>query len=161
MSDQTVIRQVSPTLHTFARPFGRFGVLKIGARSAVLVLRDGSLAITSPISLNEDSAPLAYVKTQLGGRVKLLIAPDLAHWLSVERWAREFPEAKIIGVEGHDGKTGSRVKWDTLFTVQTDVRQILQQYGVEDDLDFCYFGGFVGKESVISRILHVLKLTHV
>lgn len=133
-------------MHTFSRPFSRFGLLKIGARSTVLVLGDGSLAITSPISLDSDTAPLEYVKQRLGGRVRLLIAPDLAHWLSIERWAKEFPEAKIVGVEGHEQKTGSKVNWDTLFTKSTNSNDVLQKYGVSKDLDFCYFGGFVGKE---------------
>lgn len=112
----------------------------------MLVLQDGSLAITSPISLDSDPGPLDYVKQNLGGRVRFLIAPDLAHWLSIARWSKEFPEAKIIGVEGHDQKTGSSVKWDTLFTKDTNSHEVLRKYGLSEDLDFCYFGGFVGKE---------------
>lgn len=145
---KTVIRQITPTLHTFSRPFSRFGLLKIGARSAVLILSDGSLAITSPVSLEEDDAPLHYIKNQLGGQVKLIIAPDLAHWLSVSSWSKEFPKAKLIGVEGHDKKTGSTVHWDTLFTSRTDDEAVLAEYGVTEDLAFAYFAGFVGRDLV-------------
>lgn len=147
---KTLIKEISPIVCTFSRPFSRFGLLKIGARSTVLKLGDGTLAIVSPIALEEDEAPLHYVRDTLGGRVRLLIAPDLAHWLSIERWAKEFPDAKIIGVEGHDKKTGSKVKWDTLFTVHSDVAQVLSKYSIADDIDFCYFSGFVGKEFVLT-----------
>lgn len=145
---KTTIEQISSNLHTFSRPFSRFGLLKIGARSAVLVLSDGSLVITSPISLDNDDAPLRYVRETLGGNVKLLIAPDLAHWLSIEQWAREFPDAKLVGVEGHNNKTGTNVHWDTLFTWDTDPRKISEKYGVASELDFAYFAGFVGKDLV-------------
>lgn len=145
---KTILEQITPELHTFSRPISRFGLLKIGARSAVLVLRDGSLVITSPVSLDDDDSPLAYVRDKLGGRVRLLIAPDLAHWLSIEQWSKEFPEAKLIGVEGHDKKTGSKVHWDSLFTSETDPKVVLDKYSVANDLDFAYFGGFVGKDLI-------------
>lgn len=146
----TIIECLHPAVHTFSRPFSRFGLLEIGARSTVLVLGDGRLAVLSPISLEEDAGPLEYVRTVLGGRVALLICPDLAHWLAVAAWSRAFPSASVVGVEGHDGKTRRRrrqeVRWDTLFTADTVVGEVLERYGVAADLDFCYFAGFVGRE---------------
>lgn len=140
----TIITEISPTVHTFSRPFSRFGIFKIGARSTVFVLRDSSLAIISPISLRDDRKPLEYVK-KLGGQVKFLIAPDLAHWLSISEWKTEFPDAKVIGVQGHETKT-RKLQWDTLFTSDTNASQIVSVYALNGDLEFSYFSGFVGRE---------------
>lgn len=160
---KTIIKEVTPTLHTFSRPFKRFGVFKIGARMTALVLSDGSLALTSPISISsreeEEEGPgsgatqgevegaVAYVKTRLGGRVRLIIAPDLAHYLSVSAWSRAFPEAKCIGVEGHAAKCPD-VKWDLLFSASTDAAAVARRYGVEGQLAFRYFHGFKGRDLV-------------
>lgn len=147
---KTIIREVSPGLHTFSREFSRFGIFKIGARSALLKLKDGTYAITSPISIKDDKEPLEYVKRL--GTISLIIAPDLAHYLSVPQWIAEFPAAKVIGVDGHATKLKD-VKWDYLFTPTSD-RTYPNTLSDAVGLEFAYFSGFKGRDLVV---LHKLS----
>lgn len=109
----TVITQVTENILTFSAPFWRFGRIKIGGRStlgschtaiyktrltfAVRLQPSGTLAIFSPTALTDGVR--AKVKT-MGGDVRYIAALDLEHHLYISDWAKEFPQAKVIGPEG-------------------------------------------------------------
>jgi hypothetical protein len=60
-------------------------------------LTSGSLAIVSPVALTpEVKAKLA----ELGGTVAYIIAPDFEHHIFISEWAKQYPNAKLIGPEG-------------------------------------------------------------
>jgi glyoxylase-like metal-dependent hydrolase (beta-lactamase superfamily II) len=55
------------------------------------------LAVFSPVALTPDvKAKVA----ELGGNVRYLIAGDFEHHIFLSEWAKEYPEAKLIGPEG-------------------------------------------------------------
>lgn len=60
-------------------------------------LQNNSLAVFSPLALTPD------VRThleQLGNNVKYVAALDYEHHIFIGEWAKAFPNAKILGVEG-------------------------------------------------------------
>ncbi|KAL8744355.1 MAG: hypothetical protein Q9190_003388 [Brigantiaea leucoxantha] len=96
-SETTVIRQVTPNITTCSSPFARFGRFRIGGRATIVRLQSGSLAIFSPTALTPE---VRSTLDSLGGRVAYLTCPDIEHHIHLSDWAKAFPSAKILGVEG-------------------------------------------------------------
>ncbi|KAL0481043.1 tRNA sulfurtransferase [Acrasis kona] len=145
------IREVTPTVHILSTQFKRFGIIPLGGRCTIFKLRDGGLVAISPINLEcgGSSDALNYVKNTLGGDLRLIVAPDLAHWMYLSQWKKEFPNAKIIGIEGQDAVCSNTVEFDDFFTKTTDCEEIARKYNVEGQISFVYFPGFVGKDVVV------------
>lgn len=113
-----VVRTISPNLTTFSKPFSRFGVLPIGGRSTAIKLKDGNgVWVLASTPLDEPTK----TKLQEMGEVKLvlslyllgifrwistfssfryLVAGDLVHHIFISDYKNEYPNAKLIGVEG-------------------------------------------------------------
>ena len=91
-----VIRDVTPTITTFSVPFLRFGLIKVGGRGTLVRLKTGNLAVFSPVALTSE------VKSKVAsmGNLKYIVAPDQEHHIFVTPWAREYPDAELIGMEG-------------------------------------------------------------
>ena len=91
------IRHLTPTLTTFSTPFLRFGRIKIGGRATMVKLASGNLAVFSPVALTDE---VRSTVTSQGGKVRYIIAPDFEHHIFVGPWAKAYPDAEVIGVEG-------------------------------------------------------------
>lgn len=91
-----VIRDITPNITTLSVPFLRFGHLKIGGRGTLVKLQTGNVAIFSPVAFTPD----VKAKVQSLGPVKYIVAPDIEHHIFVSTWAKEYPDAEIIGMEG-------------------------------------------------------------
>lgn len=91
-----VIRDVTPTITTFSAPFLRFGLLKVGGRGTLVKLKTGSLAVFSPTALT----PEVKSKVQSMGTMKYIVASDTEHHIFISTWAKEYPLAEVIGMEG-------------------------------------------------------------
>ncbi|KAI5464539.1 hypothetical protein BGZ63DRAFT_351605 [Mariannaea sp. PMI_226] len=139
-ADVMVIRNVTPNIATFSVPFARFGKLMIGGRGTLVKLTSGGLAVFSPVALTEDTK--AKVQ-EMGGDVRYIIALDFEHHIFISDWAKEYPQAKIVGPEGlpekrakqqADPKIGDE-KFSVVFTKanKTEVR-----IGDDFDADFEY-----------------------
>ncbi|KAL9043648.1 MAG: hypothetical protein Q9214_003172 [Letrouitia sp. 1 TL-2023] len=105
-SEVMVIRKVTPNITTCSSPFNRFGRFKIGGRGTIGIstsdilgvrLQSGALAVISPTALTPE---VRSTIDSLGGQVSYLAAPDFEHHIYISEWARAFPAAKILGVEG-------------------------------------------------------------
>lgn len=70
--------------------------LRLGTRTTILRLDDGTLAVHSPGPLND--AGFAAIRAL--GEVSHLVAPNLMHNLYVEAAAAAFPQAKVLAVAG-------------------------------------------------------------
>ncbi|KAL1898407.1 hypothetical protein Cpir12675_001872 [Ceratocystis pirilliformis] len=92
-----VFANPTPNILTLSVPFLRYGRFPIGGRATVARLRDGSLAVFSPIALTPS---VHSVVREFGGDVRYIIAPDIEHHLFLSAWKSAFPEAQLIGVEG-------------------------------------------------------------
>lgn len=65
-------------------------------RMAVLRLKNGDLALWSPIAID----PELRVQIETLGRVSTLIAPNSLHHTFLADWHRAFPEAKVLAPPG-------------------------------------------------------------
>lgn len=92
-----VIRNVRPDIVTFSVPFARLGHIHMGGRGTLVKLSTGTLAVFSPVALTE--ATKAKV-AEMGGKVGYIVALDYVHHIFISEWSKEYPDAKIIGVEG-------------------------------------------------------------
>jgi len=117
-SEVIVIRQVTSNITTLSVPFARFGRIKIGGRATLVRLLSGSVAVFSPVALTPEVK--AYVSSL--GPVRYITAPDFEHHIFVGQWHNEYPEAKVICVEGLPEKRAKQknepVKFDVVFTKQ-------------------------------------------
>jgi hypothetical protein len=138
-ADVMVIRNVTPNVATFSVPFSRFGTAKIGGRGTLVKLTSGALAVFSPVALTE--AAKAKV-AEMGGQVRYIVALDYEHHIFMSEWAKAYPEAKLVGMEGlaekrkkaNDEKIGNE-DFAVVFKKQgkRDIR-----IGPEFDADFEY-----------------------
>ncbi|KPI38683.1 uncharacterized protein AB675_4124 [Cyphellophora attinorum] len=92
-----VTREVTPEITTFSTPFLRFGRIKVGGRGTLVRLSSGALAVFSPVALTDDVRSTVTAK---GGNVKYIVALDFEHHIFIGPWAKAYPNAEVIGVEG-------------------------------------------------------------
>lgn len=92
-----VIRQVTPNITTCSAPFLRFGRLKIGGRGTIVRLQSGALAVFSPTALTPE---VRSTVEKMGNNVGYIAALDFEHHIFVGEWAKAFPAAKLLGVDG-------------------------------------------------------------
>lgn len=138
--DVMVIRNVTPNIATFSVPFARFGRIKIGGRGTLVKLTSGSLAVFSPVALTEASKAKV---AEMGGDVRYIVALDYEHHIFISEWAKEYPQAKIIGPQGlpekrakqqDDPKIGSE-EFSVIFTKENKHEVRISE---EFDADFEY-----------------------
>ena len=91
-----VIRDVTPVITTLSTPFLRFGHIKFGGRGTLVKLNSGNLAVFSPVALT----PAVKSKVASMGTLKYIVAPDFEHHIFISPWAKEYPQAELIGMEG-------------------------------------------------------------
>ncbi|KIX92896.1 uncharacterized protein Z520_11372 [Fonsecaea multimorphosa CBS 102226] len=91
-----VIRDVTPNITTLSVPFLRFGHIKLGGRGTLVKLQTGNVAVFSPVALTPD----VKAKVTSMGPIKYIVAPDIEHHIFISTWAKEYPEAEVIGMEG-------------------------------------------------------------
>lgn len=102
-------------------------------------LTSGALAVFSPVALTD---PVKAKVAELGGNVRYIVALDFEHHIFVSEWAKQYPEAKLVGPEGlpekrakqHDAKIGNEA-FSVVFT-KADKRQT--RIGDDFDADFEY-----------------------
>lgn len=114
-----VIRDIPNTpFTTLSVPFLRFGRIKIGGRATLVKLQTGNVAVFSPVALTSE----VKAKVKALGPIRYIIAPDAEHHLLVDTWAKEFPEAELVGPEGLPEKHAG-LKLSHVFTakVKTDM----------------------------------------
>ncbi|OAR02805.1 hypothetical protein LLEC1_00214 [Akanthomyces lecanii] len=145
-SDVMVIRNVTPNVVTFSVPFARFGKAKIGGRGTL-----GSLAAFSPVALTDTTKTKV---TEMGGKVSYLVALDIEHHIFLSEWAREYPNAKIIGPHGlpekraqqHDSKIGKE-EFAVVFTPEQK-RETKISDEFDADFEYEYVDGHANRELV-------------
>jgi short-subunit dehydrogenase len=94
--EQQQLRQVADGL--WVVDGGRINAagLSLPVRMTVIRLKDGDLLLHSPthysVTLHQEIAGL--------GRIKYLLAPNIAHWTFLRRWQAALPEAKLYAAPG-------------------------------------------------------------
>ncbi|KAG8863991.1 hypothetical protein FRB96_006864 [Tulasnella sp. 330] len=132
-----VIREVTPGIWTFSRPFQRAPFMPFGGRSTAITLQDGSVWLLASTKVDDET----LTKLREIGPVKYIIAPDLGHWLNLQKFTEAFPDAKVIGVAGLETKVPG-VKFAGLYG--KDPADTL--YGYEPEIIGHYFSDFQNRD---------------
>ncbi|KAG8863503.1 hypothetical protein FRB96_008243 [Tulasnella sp. 330] len=132
-----VIREVTPGIWTFSRPFLRAPFIPIGGRSTAVKLQDGSVWLLASTTADDET----LTKIREIGPVKYVVAPDAGHWLNLQKFSEAFPDAKVIGVDVLEAKVPS-VKFAGLYG--KDPAGTL--YGYEPEIIGHHFSGFENKD---------------
>lgn len=91
---------------------------------------------------------------EMGGNVGYIVATDYEHHIFISEWAKAFPGAKIIGVEGlpekrakaNDDKIGNE-EFSVVFT-RANKRELRISDEFDADFDYEYVDGHANKELV-------------
>ncbi|KFY86863.1 hypothetical protein V500_07344 [Pseudogymnoascus sp. VKM F-4518 (FW-2643)] len=151
-----VIRDITPNITTLSAPFARFGLFRIGGRGTIVRLTSGVLSVFSPTALTPEVRAKLLEK---GDNLKYIIAPDIEHHIFVSEWARAYPSAQVIGVEGlaekraaaaKDPKSpshGEQVPFATVFTEKLK-GQVRISEEFDRDFEYEYVPEHMNKELV-------------
>ncbi|KZV87793.1 hypothetical protein EXIGLDRAFT_741299 [Exidia glandulosa HHB12029] len=134
--DTTVIREVAPGVTIFSVPFKR-GFLPLGGRSTAVKLSDGGVWLLASHAL--DASTRAALDAL--GPVHYVVSCDNAHSLFLSQYKDAYPEAKLIGVSGHEEKLKS-LKFDGVYGKDAEGTT----YGYEDEIHVVYFPGHAQKD---------------
>ena len=123
-----MLRQIDRHLWVAEQPLKFLG-LEVGTRMTVIKLSNGSLVIISPIEIDLE------IREQLGniGTVRYIIAPNLFHYLYLDRVQQIYPQAQTIAPPGLAAKQPD-LKIDRVFT-QDPIE-------FNSELEFVRFEGF-------------------
>lgn len=144
-----VFRDILPNMTTFSSPFARFGVLKVGGRATIIKLQTGALAVFSPVALTED----VRSKVQsMGNNVRYISAMDIDHHIFITPWAKAFPQAEVIGVEGLPEKrekdpATKGIKFTHVFT-KSNKKDMKISEEFDNEFEYEYVHAHVNKELV-------------
>ena len=150
-----VIRDVVPgQIATLSVPFLRFGLIKVGGRGTLVKLKTGNLAVFSPVALNSEAKAKVqqYAEASPPGNVRYIIAPDFEHHIFVSPWAKEYPDANVIGPEGLPEKRekdpqNAGIKFNHVFTPQNKHEMKISSE-FDDEFDYEYVHSHGNKELV-------------
>jgi len=136
---ELVIREVTPDITTFSKPFARFGILPFGGRSTAVRLSTGDVWVLASTPLTPDTK----AAIDRLGPVKFIMAGDAVHHMFLGQFKKEYPEAKVIGVEALiEKKQAEGLVLDGAYGKDAPDTK----YGFEDEIYACYFSGFANKD---------------
>ena len=111
-------------------------------------LQSGTLAVFSPTALT----PEVRSTVELMGKVGYIAALDYEHHIFVTDWAKAFPSAKLLGVEGLPEKrekdqatAGNKFQYVWTQKNKTDLRVDPE---FDEEFDYEYVGSHANKELV-------------
>jgi len=135
-----VIRKIGDSIVTFSRPFTPpFPPIPLGGRSVAVKTTDGKILLSPSHPLDQQT--LDALK-ELGGSVVWIIGLDADHHLFLKPYAEAFPEAALIGVQGHLEKVKD-LKWTAIYGRDAD------PFASVEDIDAIYFSGFAKQDVAI------------
>jgi len=148
MSD-IVIREVTSAVTTFSRPFAALKFLPVGGRSTAVRLRNGRVWVLASTPITPETKSTINEM----GEVGWIMAGDAGHHMYLGEFKKEWPNAKVIGVETLvEKKKAEGLKFDGVYgTDPSDTK-----YGFEDEIQACYFSKYKTKDVAF---LHVESKT--
>ncbi|KAG8525851.1 uncharacterized protein KY384_000611 [Bacidia gigantensis] len=138
------IRQVTPNITTCSAPFYRFGRIKLSVK-----LQSGALAVFSPTALTPE---VRSTVESLGNKVSYIAALDFEHHIYLGDWAKAYPNAKLMGVEGLPEKREKNPETKGNIFKYVWTNQNKDHLKVDEDFDkefdYEYVGSHANKELV-------------
>ena len=114
-------------------------------------MQTGALAVFSPTALTPD---VSQTVQAMGNDVQYLVASDFEHHIFLSEWAKAFPSAKVLGVEGLPEKRESNpetrgTKFDYVWTAKNKSSMKVDE-AFDRDFDTEYVDGHKNKELVFN-----------
>lgn len=152
-----VVRLLTPNVVIASCPFKRMGALNFGGRMSLIKHADGVL-VYAAIPFGE--AAQAALKTIAGAdsepvKVTHLVIPDVEHTMAVVSFKEQFPDAKVISMEG---VSVPGVTIDYTFTTEkhgnkcvagSDLTAMGISLSIANDFEFVYLPHHGNKELVL------------
>ena len=107
-------REIGKDIWTVDGPDVVFTGISINTRMTIVRLDDDSLWIHSPIELSNDVSDFV---SGLGGNVAALVAPNKLHYMFIEPWRNQFPDAVVFAHADLKKKVPSLADSETLTEV--------------------------------------------
>ena len=112
-------------------------------------LQSGALAVFSPTALTPE---VKATVESMGDKVRYIAALDFEHHIFISDWARAFPSAKLLGVEGlpekrEKDKATAGNKFDYVWT-QKNKADMKIDPEFDSEFDYEYVGSHANKELV-------------
>lgn len=105
-----MLRTIAPGIWEMTTNLSIGAGARLPCRATLVRLEDGSLAIHSPLAVDdEDARSIAEL-----GEVRWLVAPNRLHWMFVEAARTRWPGARVLGAPGLERKLGGRVRFEHL-----------------------------------------------
>lgn len=101
---KAISRKIADNIVITSCAFSRFNKVKIGARMA-LIDHDDQIIVWSAIPYGDaviNALKMLKGEDKTSFNVRYLIIPDAEHTLAAKSFKKEYPEMKIIGMEGVD-----------------------------------------------------------
>ena len=123
--------------------------MKVGGRATIIKLQTGALAVFSPVALTDD----VRAKVQsMGDNVRYISAMDLEHHIYLTPWAKAYPQAAVIGMEGLPEKrekdpATKGIKFSHVFT-QSNKKDMRISAEFDNEFDYEYIHSHANKELV-------------
>jgi len=127
---ETIIRQLTPSVWIFSRPFKRFGFLPVGGRSTAIKLANGDVWVLASTTLDKSTKE----KIDEMGSVRYIVAGNTEHNLFLGEFKTAYPHAKLIGTEPLVAKRND-LKFDGAYGKDP----VGTKYGYEPEIQACYF----------------------
>ncbi|KAI1792382.1 hypothetical protein LXA43DRAFT_1093625 [Ganoderma leucocontextum] len=145
-----VIREVSKDVWTFSCPLSVMNIFPVGGRLTAIKLRNGDVWVLASTPLNDPTkAKLREIGTVKHVHLCLgtvwIIGADIYHHMFLADFKKEYPDAKVIAVDAAKTKkavAGAGLKFDGAWGADPPNTK----YGFEDDIEHCYFPGFLNKD---------------
>ncbi|KAJ7054379.1 hypothetical protein C8F01DRAFT_488762 [Mycena amicta] len=131
---ELVIREVTPAITIFSKPFSFIGFLHLGGRSVAVKLTSGDVWVMASTPLTLDTKDTIDKM----GPLKWIVASNASHHLYLGQFKEAYPEAKVIGVKGLvEKKKKEGMTLDGAYGVDAPETK----YGFEEEISACYFSG--------------------
>jgi len=142
---EVVIREVTPGVVTFSKPFTIFGLFPVGGRSTAVRLADGGVWLLASTPLTDET------KKRLDelGEVKYIVGPDAVHNLYLPEYKSAYPSASLIGVVGHLTKPSlSSVVSSFVGVYGRDEANDSSKFGYakDNEIEAVYFSGWKNQD---------------
>lgn len=144
-----VFRDILPNMTILSTPFARGGLFKVGGRATIIRLQTGALAVLSPVALTDDVR--AKIRS-MGDNVKYISAMDLEHHIFITPWAKAYPQAEVIGMEGLPEKrekdpATKGIRFSHVFT-QSNKSHMRISEEFDNEFEYEYIHSHLSKELV-------------
>lgn len=115
-------------------------------------LQSGAIAVFSPTALTPE---VKSTVSKLGNDVKYISALDFEHHIFISDWAKEYPSAKILGVEGLPEKreksgVAAGTKFAHVWTMKNK-NDMKVDPDFDAEFDYEYVGSHANKELVFNH----------